>query len=309
MKNMKNLIKQKKLSTASPWYVTGLIDGEGSWLLSISKNSKCSLGYKINLGLEIGLHRKDLDLLKGLQAYFKVGGIYKNSDNMMHYKVSSIKDLTRVIIPHFDKYPLVTQKRADFEILKHAIDIINKGPLTPEDFQKIVNLKASLNRGLSDELKEFFPDTIPVRRPSVEFLGIPDSNWLSGFVEGEGCFFINTYKSPRSKLGMAVQLVFAITQHIRDKELLEGLKGYLDCGKYSVRKGNEAGDYKVISIADINEKIIPFFLKYPLQGSKSLNFADFCLAANIMKVKGHLTLEGLEEIQKIKMGMNTRRST
>jgi hypothetical protein len=38
------------------------------------------------------------------------------------------------------------------------------------------------------------------------------------------------------------------------------------CGKYSKRKG--AGDFKVLSIADLNNIIVPFFLEYQLQGVK-----------------------------------------
>jgi hypothetical protein len=88
---------------------------------------------------------------------------------------------------------------------------------------------------------------------------------------------------------------------------MEGLIEYLGCGKYSKRK--DAGDFKVLSIADINQKIVPFFTEYALQGEKSLNFSDFKLAAEIMKMKGHLTKEGLERIHIIKMGMNTGRSS
>jgi hypothetical protein len=90
---------------------------------------------------------------------------------------------------------------------------------------------------------------------------------------------------------------------------MEGLIEYLGCGKY--RKRKDAGDFKVLSIADINKKkkIVPFFTEYALQGVKSLNFSDFKLAAEIMKMKGHLTKEGLERIHIIKMGMNTGRSS
>jgi len=97
---------------------------------------------------------------------------------------------------------------------------------------------------------------------------------LSGFTDADGCFFVNTYKSPASKIGQAVQLEYVVTQHIRDRELLEGLVGYLGCGKFGQRKGRDAGDYKVLSIKAINEIIIPFFVKYPLQGVKSLNFGQ-----------------------------------
>lgn len=211
-----------------------------------------------------------------------------------------------MIIPFFEKYPLVSQKRADFELFKQIVELINnKEHQTLAGIQKIVNLKASLNLGNSGELKALFPETIPVARPLVEFTRVPNPHWLSGFTDADGCFFVSTYASPKSKLDMAVQLVFVVTQHVRDQKLLEGLVDYLGCGRYSKRK--EAGDFKVLSIGDINKKIIPFFSEYQLQGVKSQNFADFRSVAQIMEVKGHLTTEGLEQIQAIKMGMNKGR--
>lgn len=296
----------KLLKGLNPWYCTGIVDGEGSFGVFLQKDPNRSLGYVITLSFEIALDKKDLNLLKGLQAYFGVGGIYKHSGDMMRYKVSSIQDIAKVIIPHFNKYQLVTQKRVDFDIFKRIVCILNKGPVSREDLQEIVNLKTSMNLGLSDSLKESFPNTKELDRPIVKFTGIPDPNWLSGFSEGEACFYISIYDSPKSKLGKAVQLVYVVTQHIRDEELLKGLIDYLGgCGKYSKRK--EAGDFKVLSIKDINTKIVPFFNAYPLQGVKSLNFSDWKLAVEIMENKGHLTEEGLKKIQTIKMGMNTKR--
>lgn len=46
--------------------------------------------------------------------------------------------------------------------------INRKEHLTIEGKRKIVNLRASMNNGLSDELKAAFPDTIPVQRPLVK---------------------------------------------------------------------------------------------------------------------------------------------
>ena len=41
---------------------------------------------------------------------------------------------------------------------------MNRGEhLTIEGLQKIVAIKASMNRGLSDKLKQAFPNIIPVR--------------------------------------------------------------------------------------------------------------------------------------------------
>lgn len=61
------------------------------------------------------------------------------------------------------------------------------------------------------------------------------------------------------------------------------------------------------SLEDIIKIIIPFFTKYPLQGAKRLDFADFCKVAELMKNKAHLTPEGLDQIREIKSGMNSGR--
>jgi len=85
----------------------------------------------------------------------------------------------------------MTKKRADYELFKSIVDLMcNKEHLSPDGLQKIVNLRASMNNGLSDMLKAAFPETKPVPRLDIEFKGIPNPNWVSGFVEGEGCFLI-----------------------------------------------------------------------------------------------------------------------
>ena len=82
-----------------------------------------------------------------------------------------------MIIPFFDKYPLISQKRADFELFKRIVELVNnKEHMTPAGLQEILNLKASLNVGNSDKLKALFPDTIPAIRPSVKFTEIPNPN-------------------------------------------------------------------------------------------------------------------------------------
>jgi hypothetical protein len=50
--------------------------------------------------------------------------------------------------------------------------------------------------------------------------------------------------------------------------------------------------FTVRKLSDILKIIIPFFEKYPLRGTKSLDFADFCKVAELMKDKAHLTKEG-----------------
>lgn len=84
-----------------------------------------------------------------------------------------------------------------------------------EGLQKIINIKATLNYGLSKEL--MFPETIPVSRPLIETCVIPDSQWIIGFIRALGSFSVLLDQIFKS-------LLFKITQHERDEVLLTAIK-------------------------------------------------------------------------------------
>ena len=296
----------KKLNN---WWITGLIDAEGSFGVNLTKNNTRKLGYIIAVYIELGMNYKDKTLIYKIKDAFNSGNIFYNpNDKTYKWKVSDVNQISNKIIPHFKKYFLLTQKRADFEIFAKVINIIEtKEHLTLKGLQEIINLKASLNLGLSDKLKKNFPNTIPVFKSKISFNRIPDPNWLSGFAEGEACFFVSIYKSPKSKLGLAIQLVFKLTQHYRDIDLLKGLINFFNCGRIEYRNNGEWCDFTVNSFKAFEEKIIPFFLKYSLQGSKLLNFEDFYKIFKIILAKEHLTKEGMDKIKAIKINMNSNR--
>jgi hypothetical protein len=76
----------------------------------------------------------------------------------------------------FYKYPLISRKRGDYLLFKQILSIIQlKEHLTLQGLQKIINIKATLNFGLSKELQLMFPETVPVPRPLRETCVIPHS--------------------------------------------------------------------------------------------------------------------------------------
>lgn len=312
--SMHKLIIARSLHTGectlvNPWFLTGLVDAEGSFVVHIVKDDSRKLGYFVLASFELALNVKDRLLLNLLQETMgNTGNIYYNpQDDTYKYKVSNVEGLINFVLPHFQKHPLLTQKKVDFELFARIIQIMyKKEHLTLKGLQEIINLKFSLNQGLSIKLSDNFK-VVPVERPKFNPTFISDPAWLAGFCEGESCFYINIGKSPKSKTGWAVQLVFKITQHSRDIQLLELIKNFLDCGRIEKRAGF-AADFTVTSLKDIDSKIRTFFYKYPLLGSKLLNLKYFNEAFKIMAAKGHLTEEGLNKIRVIKAGMNTGRT-
>jgi hypothetical protein len=115
----------------------------------------------------IHLNERDLHLLEEMQIYFgDIGHIYKGQKGNVMYSVSAKKDLS-LIITHFDNYPLITQKRSDYLLFRRAFAITSEGTLDPDKLQELINIRASLNRGLTPELIQAFPNTMLVPRPLV----------------------------------------------------------------------------------------------------------------------------------------------
>lgn len=101
------------------------------------------LKWQVKPIFKISLHNKDLKILEALQRTWGVGKIYKHSANASEYRVSSLKNL-RIIIDHFDKYPLLTQKLSDYLLFKQSVLLIEKkSHLTMEGLLKLVGIKAS----------------------------------------------------------------------------------------------------------------------------------------------------------------------
>ena len=195
--------------------------------ISIIKSSTTRLGWAVHPSLQIGLHKKDLELLKEIQATLGGVGSISEKPSMVYFRVQSLKQIHDVIIPYFDKYPLITQKLGDYILFREiVIKMVQKEHLNKAGLQAIVNIRASLNLGLSESLKEAFPETIPVSRPLVDKSKIPDPEWIAGFTSGEGCFYIGVLNTPDRRLGVRVTIKFMITQHIRDELLLSSLVYY-----------------------------------------------------------------------------------
>ncbi len=187
--------------------------------------------------------------------------------------------------------------------------MVNKEHLTMDGLVKIANIKASMNFGtISETIRSLLPTIEPVKRPVVTNIRIYNPNWVVGYIEGEGMFFVNIYKKKDTVLGEGVKLVFKITQDRKNLALLESFTNVFTAGKvYKQSPTVKVMDFLITGLADITNYVIPFFQAHPLEGAKKNDFHDFMKVAELMKAKAHLNKDGLEEIRLIKQGMNSNR--
>lgn len=294
-------------SLLNSWFITGFSDAESCFSIILTKDKKMKMGWRSQVIFQIHLHKKDKNLLKLIKA--ALGGVGKVRDSDAKscvFAVHSPFELASTIIPHFEKYPLITQKWVDFELFKQVVHIIiNKEHLTLEGFNRILSIKAFMRNGLTETLAESFQNIVPIAKLIMKTPKYLDPNWIVGFTEGEGCFIVHVQNVPNSKLGKTVKLQFKITQNEKDKEILNLIILSLNCG--TLRTDNSCKLASFTRFADIINIIIPFFQKFPFKGAKRRDFADFLKVAKLIQIKKHLTREGLDEILFIKSGMNRGR--
>src|SRR5436309_13784951 len=119
-----------------------------------------------------------------------------------------------------------------------------------------------------------------------------DPYYITGFVDGEGCFLINVHRRLDCKLGYYVSLAFKIKLHTRDLIILNKIKDFFNQKGTVIQRKDGYSEYIVTSIKDI-ECIIHHFDKYFLVTQKSSDNMLFKQVYELVKSKEHLTIEGL----------------
>jgi hypothetical protein len=135
---------------------------------------------------------------------------------------------------------------------------------------------------------------------SREFL----SAYISGYVDGEGCFMVSI--SPRAKLlaGWEVRPSLSVSQNGDRAEVLRLLISHFACGTIRPDRSDRTLKWETRRLADLLERVIPHFERYPLLSAKRHDFERFASVCRLMADGAHRTSLGLIEIVELARGMN-----
>ena len=130
------------------------------------------------------------------------------------------------------------------------------------------------------------------------------SSYISGYVDGEGCFTVSF--SPRLKLrvGWEVRPSFSVSQNADRAEVLTAIREYFGCGGFRPDRSDKTLKYEVRDLASLLTKVIPHFERYPLMSSKRRDFETFATICRLLERQRHLTRDGLHQIAALAMTMN-----
>jgi len=137
-------------------------------------------------------------------------------------------------------------------------------------------------------------------------------DYLIGFVEGEGMFYIGIVPSTqtsRTKSGWQVIYFFKVSQNPRGKVILDYFKKRLNCGYLKANSKSDPTDkslsYVVRDLSSLREKVIPFLDNKLI--IKRRDFEKFKKVINLVNLKKHLERDGMKKILDISYSMNTKK--
>ncbi|MEK9201497.1 MAG: LAGLIDADG family homing endonuclease [Patescibacteria group bacterium] len=130
-----------------PEYITGYVDGEGCFTVTFNMKAKTLLGWELRPSFSVSQNEDRRQVLDIIRAYFGCGYIRRDyADKTVKFEVRDHKDLVKRVIPHFERFPLLSLKQKDFELFKKICGLIDeKKHLMKDGFITIINLAYQMN--------------------------------------------------------------------------------------------------------------------------------------------------------------------
>lgn len=264
-------------------WLVGFTDGDGSFIIYRTKNTY-SLAFKISQ------HKYNKRILYYIKKNLGVGSVNEEKNtNMAQYSVYSREKLKKYIIPIFDEYPLLTRKYFNYKKFKEAFNILENTDLSFKEknelIEKLIILKPNVNY-----INPIWSKLI--NKNSIE--EIMNKEWLIGFIEAEGSFYI-------CKNILSYTYHFSLCQQ-NDEHLLNAIKIILKINA-NVYYYERDKCYYLQTKNKKSIKYIIFFVDGYLKGVKSLEFKLWKRAFNNKYNK-----KKLEKIQLIMRNLRKKNS-
>ncbi len=129
-------------------------------------------------------------------------------------------------------------------------------------------------------------------------------DYISGYVDGEGCFNVSFLVREKLRVGIETRASFSVSQNEDRSEVLFLMQKHFGCGHMRRDYSDKTLKYEVRDFDDLLTKIIPHFESYPLLSAKQKDFRIFARIVRLMEKRCHHTKTGLRTIVQCAYKMN-----
>jgi hypothetical protein len=255
-------------------YLAGLIEGDGT--IVVPKQERSAKGILNYPSVQIVFQLKDFPLCQFVQKIIGHGTIHKKKQSARY--ILTINNINGLII---------------------LVNLIN-GKIRGPKYNQLILLIQYLNN------KKFL-NIIPL---GIDTTSLRVNSWLTGFIEADGSFQVRTSltsKYPRIALSFELSQSQITHYSFSMLSIITLIADFIKVKVNEVRLNSKYPQYRVRTSSlrtNLNLKI--YLDKYPLKGTKYLDYKDWSSVLRFFEKGTHI--ENLEEIVKIKSGMNQKRT-
>ncbi|TSC69176.1 MAG: homing endonuclease [Parcubacteria group bacterium Gr01-1014_66] len=129
-------------------------------------------------------------------------------------------------------------------------------------------------------------------------------DYITGYVDGEGCFMVTFNKRPAMQVGWELRPSFSVSQNEDRRQVLDLIRDYFGCGYIRRDFSDETVKFEIRDHGQLMTKVIPHFQNYPFFSAKQKDFKLFAHICLMIDKKKHLTPSGFAEIVELAYRMN-----
>ena len=104
-------------------------------------------GRKWKLSAAFNVSQQDREPLDLFHETLGCGSLRRAGNGGWYWEVNSLSDISSLIVPFFERFPLVGQKANDFDLFKSAVALLAKSVVSDDDYVRIIQLREPMNRG------------------------------------------------------------------------------------------------------------------------------------------------------------------
>jgi hypothetical protein len=142
--------QQERLSSteARRWFIAGVVEGEGSWCISVKRHPTATFGYYVQPEFFVYQHRRRRQLLEMVQEVFECGRIWPKPGNpdVLVFAINSRKNISAHVLPFMRRYMPFSSRRSDMELFEDAMYLFEHGlHRRPAGLATIVEIAYAMN--------------------------------------------------------------------------------------------------------------------------------------------------------------------
>lgn len=255
-------------------YLTGLIEGDGS--IIVPKEERSKKNKKNYPSVQICFHLKDFALSLAIQKQLQCGSLHrKKGVNAYVYTINNREGLLRL----------------SFCIYRYM--------RTPKiyDLWKLIDWLNNQSTNMD------------IPKNGIDKSDLLENGWLSGFIEADGHFSVRaTLKAYKIECKMEIVQSMTDYNNFSKKDFLEKIAHTVHSTVKITRQTRPKKEYRVRTVSVKGNLVCKQYLeKYPLFGTKYLDFQDWCIVLQFFEKNLHKNKFFYNDIVQIKERMNNNR--